>query len=297
MSRIGIIGRLSGIELLLRPVGQKLKFGGAVVEIDDQTLRAYRQDGAVLLQGVFADWVDQLREGVARNMENPGPYGKVYPAVNGGGQFFGDYCNWQQIHEYGEFFKNSPVGEVGAKLMESEQTRIFHEHVLVKEPGSQNVTPWHHDQPYYCVDGQQVVSLWIPLDDVSCENCPEFVKGSHQWGRWFLPRKFSGVDYERDESQLEPIPDFDADRDQYEFLSWDLKAGDAIAFHYLTVHGAPANSSKQTRRRAFSARLMGDDAHYVIRSGEMSPPFPGLEQRLQPGDKMDTDEFPVIWSA
>jgi len=265
--------------------------------IDQATIESYKTDGAVHLKGIFADWVDSLQQGVAKNMENPGEYGRVYPSKDNSGSFFGDYCNWSNISEYEAFLQNSGIGNAAAELMDSSTTRLFHEHVLVKEPGSQNVTPWHHDQPYYCVDGKQVVSFWIPLDDVGQDTCPEFVKGSHNWNRWFLPRKFSGMDYDHTDDKLEPIPDFDAERDQHEFLSWDLKAGDAIAFHYLTVHGAPANSSKQTRRRAFSARLMGDDAHYVIRTGEMSPPFPGLEKRLKPGDPMEAEEFPLLWSA
>jgi ectoine hydroxylase-related dioxygenase (phytanoyl-CoA dioxygenase family) len=271
--------------------------GGVNLKIEDEVIAAYQQDGAVLLRGVFTDWVEILREGLEKNRKTPGPFGKIYPPVNGGGEFFGDYCNWSRIEQYSDFFYNSPVAQIGAQLMESSETRLFHEHVLVKEPGSQNVTPWHHDQPYYCVDGRQVVSLWIPLDDVAQNSCPEFVKGSHDWGKWFMPRKFSGVDYDHKDSNLEPIPDFDSQRDQHEFLSWNLKAGDAIGFHYLTVHGAPVNTSRQTRRRAFSARLLGDDARYVIRSGEMSPPFPGLDKKLQPGAKMDSEEFPLIWSS
>lgn len=267
------------------------------MKIDDKTIATYQQDGAVLLKGVFTDWVEPLREGVQHNMANPGPFSKTYPPVNGGGAFFGDYCNWSTIDQYADFFHQSPAAQIAAQLMESSETRLFHEHVLVKEPGSQNVTPWHHDQPYYCVDGQQVVSLWIPLDDVAQTSCPEFVKGSHAWGKWFMPRKFTGVDYDHTDSKLEPIPDFDAERDQHEFLSWDLQAGDAIAFHYLTVHGAPANTSRQTRRRAFSARMMGDDARYAVRSGETSPPFPGLDKKLQHGQKMETEEFPLLWSA
>ena len=90
------------------------------------------------------------------------------------------------------------------------------------------------------------------------------------------------------------MPDIDGNRADYEIKSWQLEPGDCIAFHYLTVHGAPENLSDQ-RRRAFSARLMGDDAVYVERGGEVSPPFPGLEQRLKPGMPMEAEEFPVIY--
>ena len=54
----------------------------------------------------------------------------------------------------------------------SKTVRLFHEHVLVKEPGADVPTPWHHDQPYYCVDGRQNVSLWAPLDPVGREVVP-----------------------------------------------------------------------------------------------------------------------------
>ena len=68
--------------------------------------------------------------------------------------------------------------------------RLFHEHVLVKEPGTLEPTPWHHDQPYYFVDGTQIVSLWIPLDPVPRRTCVEYVAGSHRWGKWYTPKRF-----------------------------------------------------------------------------------------------------------
>ncbi|TDJ73678.1 MAG: hypothetical protein E2O38_02175 [Proteobacteria bacterium] len=39
-------------------------------------------------------------------------------------------------------------------------------HVLIKEPGTHAVTPWHHDLPYYSLEGTQVCSMWLPLDPI-----------------------------------------------------------------------------------------------------------------------------------
>ncbi|GFR29081.1 hypothetical protein TNCT_580851 [Trichonephila clavata] len=36
------------------------------------------------------------------------------------------------------------------------QVSFYHEHVLVKEPGTDKETPWHHDQSYYPIDGDKV---------------------------------------------------------------------------------------------------------------------------------------------
>ena len=30
-------------------------------------------------------------------------------------------------------------------------------------PGTEKETPWHHDQAYYPVDGEAVVSIWMPV--------------------------------------------------------------------------------------------------------------------------------------
>ncbi len=38
-------------------------------QIDD-----FARDGAVMIPGLFADWVDDIRAGIDRNMAEPGPY-------------------------------------------------------------------------------------------------------------------------------------------------------------------------------------------------------------------------------
>ncbi len=270
----------------------------AVGAIDDAEVRAYREDGAVCLRAVIdRDWVERLRRGVDRNIAEPGPYAHHYTRESGkaGGMFFGDYCNWQRIPEYRDFAHGSPVAALAARLMGSRRVNFFHEHVLVKEPGTVERTPWHHDQPYWCVDGEQVCSLWLPLDPVPRAVCPEFVRGSHRWGRWFKPRRFVDHDAYDYPAGWEEVPDLDADRTAYRILSWDLEPGDGIAFHALTLHAAPGNPSAGRRRRAFSARYTGDDARYASRPGRLSPPFPEMGVRLEPGDRMDCETFPVVW--
>ncbi len=262
--------------------------------LDPRTVEEFRADGAAVLRGAIPpDWIEALRRGVARNMDAPGPYARHYTAAGAPGRFFGDYCNWRRIADYRDFLFDSPAPLLAGELMGSSKVNLFHEHVLVKEPGTLDRTPWHHDQPYYCVDGRDTCSFWIPLDPVARAACVEFVAGSHRWGRWFAPAKFRpGETFARDDEGFEPVPDIDAERDGLRLLSWDLEPGDCVAFHFLTVHGAPGNLSETTRRRAFAARYTGDDARFVRRAGEMSPPFP--EVTLEPGAPMDCETFPVV---
>ncbi|MCX8954998.1 phytanoyl-CoA dioxygenase family protein, partial [Ruegeria sp. NA] len=93
-----------------------------------------------------------------------------------------------------------------------------------------------------------------------------------------------------DEGQYIPVPDPDAEG--MKVVEFEMDPGDAVAFNYRTLHGARGNHS-DSRRRAFSLRLVGDDARYVERPGRTSPPFPG--HGMTPGQRLREDWFPVLF--
>jgi ectoine hydroxylase-related dioxygenase (phytanoyl-CoA dioxygenase family) len=259
--------------------------------LNPETIRDFRDDGACVLRGVFADWIDTLRAGVDYNMEHPAPNARDY-RTDEGGRFLSDYCNWDRIAQYRDFIFNSPAAAVGAELMGSRQVRLFHEHVIVKTPRTGMPTPWHQDLPYYCIDATQTVSIWIPMDRVPRDRTLEFVAGSHRWGKYFRPQRFDGTALNENDG-LEALPDIDGNRDAYRILGWALEPGDAVAFDFRTVHGAPANHSASEQRRAFSLRLVGEDATFARRAGiTTSPPFEQVT--LAHGAPLDGPEFPVL---
>ena len=258
--------------------------------ITEEHVEAYQRDGVVLIEGLFADHVEALRGGVARNMAEPGPYAAENLKEGEAGRFFDDYCNWQRIPEFVEVIRKSEAGSVAAQLMQSECAQLFHEHVLVKEPGTTAATPWHTDEPYYNVAGSQTVSFWSPLDPVQ-EASLRCVPGSHLWPKSVLPTRWlSATDFYPDPAAFMPVPD--PDKEGMRVLEWEMQPGDAVAFNYRTLHGARGNTST-SRRRAFSLRFVGDDARVVERQGPTSPPFPG--HGMSPGERLREDWFPMIW--
>jgi ectoine hydroxylase-related dioxygenase (phytanoyl-CoA dioxygenase family) len=264
-----------------------------ITAITDQDVEAFQQEGVIFLKGAFKNWVDTLQAGVTANMVDPSWRERSVQPEDGSGHFFQDLANWDRIPEYRQFVFESPAAEMAATLMGSKTARFFHDHVLVKEPGSSVATPWHHDLPYYCVDGDMTCSFWIPLDPVSRDSVIEYVAGSHSWGKQFRPERFNGTSL-NDGDTRERIPDVNARRDEFDVRGWDMEPGDAIAFSFTTIHGAPGNSSADRRRRAFSARWVGDDAVYMDR-GVHSPPYPDLP--LKPGDPLDGPDFPLVYPA
>lgn len=260
--------------------------------ISKDDIAAYQRDGAIVVRGVFNDWVDRIAEGVDQNMQEPGTYASENDVKKG--RFFDDYCNWTRIPAFEDVVRNSPAAELAAAAMGSQTAQFFHDHVLVKEPGTPKPTPWHQDAPYYFVEGQQTVSMWIPLDPVKDASL-RFIAGSHHWDKLVRPVSWADdSDFYDGDHEWTPVPDPDADPSQTQVLEWAMEPGDAVLFDYRTAHGARGNSSGQ-RRRALSLRWVGDDARYVQRPGRTSPPFPG--HGMVAGQKLREDWFPVIWPA
>jgi ectoine hydroxylase-related dioxygenase (phytanoyl-CoA dioxygenase family) len=256
---------------------------------------AFRRDGAVCVRGAFsAEEVALVERGIERNLAAPSPRALVASRPDDPGRFVEDFCNWQQIPEYEEFVGRSPAAAIAGALMGSERVRLYHDHLLVKEPGTSQRTPWHQDQPYYNVEGAQTCSMWMPVDPVAREATLEFVAGSHL-GPWLMPRTF--MDNEArwfPEGSLEELPDIDADSAAFRILGWALEPGDAVFFHMLTLHSAGGVSAGR-RRRAFSVRFLGDDVTHAPRPWRTSPEFPGLAEELPAGSPMDHPLFPVLW--
>lgn len=262
--------------------------------ITSEAREAYARDGVICLRGAFSSWVDTLRAGVQRNRESPGPYFAENVQGTGGGSFWDDYCNWSRIPEFRQFLFDSGVARLAARVMGSRAAQLFHDHVLVKEPGTGKATPWHQDAPYYFVEGMQTVSFWLPLDQVGDAQTLKLVAGSHAWSRLVRPVKWLDDSdfYTLDRDRYMDMPSIDEASGEYAIRGWAMQPGDAVLFHFRTLHGAAGNEVPG-RRRAFSVRWVGDDARYVERPGRTSPPFPG--HGMTPGQRLREDWFPVLW--
>lgn len=258
-----------------------------------QPVQDYQTNGAVVIRGLFSpSELSALAAGIDTNLSSPSPRHKVASSSTDPGWFFEDFCNWQSYPAYREFIFNSPAPSLAAALMGGEvpqkEVRLYHDHLLVKEKGTKQRTPWHQDQPYYNISGRDNVSLWIPLDPVPVSSTLEFVRGSHS-GEWFLPRTFKdNLAQWFPEGSLRDLPAVK----EADVLKWALEPGDCVAFHMLTLHAA---NGTQTRRRAFSIRFMGDDTRHAPRGWVTSPEFPGLREELGEGERMEHGLFPVAW--
>jgi ectoine hydroxylase-related dioxygenase (phytanoyl-CoA dioxygenase family) len=267
---------------------------GAGHVVDPELAEAFARDGVVCVRGVLdPDEVGAATSAIETVLDRPSPLAQVASGGDDPGRFFEDFCRWTEVDEIARLARESRVPAIAAALLATPQVRLYHDHVLVKEGGTAQRTPWHQDQPYYNVDGRGV-SAWIPVDPVPEAGSLELLAGSHA-GPWLMPRTFlSGEARWFPEGSLAELPDIESDRDAFDLRRYDLQPGDAVFFDFLTVHGAPGFPFAG-RRRVLSLRYLSAEARHAPRRWRTSPPFEGLAGELPAGAEMDHTLFPVVW--
>lgn len=265
----------------------------ALTDID---IRTYREDGAVCVRGLLdADWIEHLRTAVESALNHPSSPNARNIAAEAGkaGRFHNEQSLWRNHGGFMRFIEGSPISELAAQLTGSRGIRLYNDHLLVKEPGTDAPTPWHQDGTYFRVTGEQIVSVWVGLDPVKRETgAVSFVKGSHRWNKMFRPKAFAtGGDRESDAFDG-PLPDIDGDPARYPSVCYEMEPGDVTFHHALTIHGALGNRSANTRRRGYSIRMLGDDVRYADRPWTSYVIGAGLHN----GAPLDGHaDFPKLW--
>lgn len=263
-------------------------------ELEPEMIESYARDGVVCVRGVLdPEQIQQAIRGIHQVLDKPSQLAQVASGADDPGRFTEDFRRWPDISDIAELAQRSRVPEIAAGLMATPEVRLYHDHVLVKEGGTRQRTPWHQDQPYYNVDGRGV-SAWIPVDPVPEAGCLEVLAGSHR-GPWLMPRTFLAGDAKWfPEGALAELPDVEADRSSFDIRQYEMAPGDAIFFDFLAVHGAPGFPFAG-RRRVLSLRYLSDGVRHAPRRWRTSPPFEGLDRELSAGQPMDHPLFPVVW--
>lgn len=282
----------------------------------EEARRDYEANGATVLRGVIPPyWIEKLAEGTERILREKAGAGVDFNRP-GEGRFFGDLFAYFRVPEYRDFIFKSGIGALAGAIMRSDEVRFFYDQPLVKEPGTSTRTPWHHDTAYWPFSGEQVTSVWVPLDAASPETgVVTYVKGSHRWRAFYPVQDWSdnsngGVDGSgpaedpgpgANRRQPRTIADIRAHPENYEFCSWNVEPGDVLIHHKDTIHGAAGNHSQTQRRRAIAFRFLGDDARWddsragILRRLKDVEGFPYPDHKT--GDRITAPLFPLLQPA
>ena len=225
---------------------------------------------------------DSLKRDTAFNISNPGEPGF----------FFYDTFMWQRISQFREFVFESNVADIAANVMRSKGLIFYFDFMLVKEPGTSSKTPWHYDEAYWPIKGNQICNLWIALDHIPIETALRFLIGSHRWAESYNPVHFDPDMHYADLPNIPSMPDWDVEPGDHKIAFAPMDPGDCLVFNRRTFHSAPGNSLKTSRRRALATHWIGDDVTYNDKSHETDPPYRG--EGLIHGGSMECATFPRV---
>jgi hypothetical protein len=146
---------------------------------------------------------------------------------------------WEHDDAIRRFVFAPRFAHAAADLLGVEGVRLYHDQVLVKEPGGGR-TPWHQDQVYWPLDTADTVTMWMPLVDVPAEvGSMTFASGSHLHGH--LGEHLIGD--ESDRALGTAVDRLGLTEDTHGALA----AGDATFHRGWTLHRAPANPTDRLR--------------------------------------------------
>ena len=152
---------------------------------------------------------------------------------------------------------------------------LFRSTLMLKPAFHGSSHGFHQDSAYWPMEPPALVTVSIALTDADSENgCIQVIPESHKWGM----QKWGDIARPQD-AKLTDRKNLDISQ----AIEVPLKAGTALLFHSLCVHGSGPNDSPRPRNTALYA-YFPPTVRYMARGKDSSRTFPvisGLEGRKE----------------
>jgi len=114
-----------------------------------------------------------------------------------------------------------------------------HNSIMTKRAYTSTATEWHQDKRYWSYDSDNLVSIWLALQNENSQNgVLEFIPKSHKME--FNSNQFDDKLFFRDD--LKENKDLIKTK-----VSFELEAGDVVLFHCKLLHRANANRTNKDK--------------------------------------------------
>jgi len=151
----------------------------------------------------------------------------------------------RQVYDREDIFKEwmtyKKIRPILKQLLNDEivLTLAHHNSIMTKLPKESTRTYWHQDRRYWHYENDNLISVWLALDDEFIENgLLEFIPSSHKMS-------FSSNRFDNDSNFLDENEENIALINKK--VSTPLQKGDVVLFHCKTLHHANKNNTKKAK--------------------------------------------------
>jgi len=251
-------------------------------ELPEETILAYLRQGFVHIPGVLSREEAMTFRAAALDFaahmahQNRTRGGKAE-------QVFTQHVNvWQEDATLKQLTLRANLGAIAVRLA-GIPLRLWHDHILIKQPQTSAPTEFHQDQPYWPhAHSRHALSAWIALQDVPVERgCMTFLPGSHA---------LTGL-RAQDLTDADDLFSVAPDLRWLPRVTIPLRAGDCTFHNSFCAHMATANVTDEPRV-AHVVIFMDAETEYDPSSSSHHPVTAPLG--LEGGQRLDGPSFPLI---
>jgi ectoine hydroxylase-related dioxygenase (phytanoyl-CoA dioxygenase family) len=244
--------------------------------LDRKTIRDYRRQGFVHIPGVISKQEAAEYRAAALDLV---PRIKSH-AKGKASKVFTQMVNvWREDETMRRLTLHPNIGAIAERLA-GIKLRLWHDHVLIKQPHNEAPTEFHQDQPYWPhASCRHALSAWIALVDVPVERgCMTFIPGSH-----------SATDLKaQDLTDAHSLFDMRSDLEWAPRITIPLRAGACTFHHARCAHMATPNFTDDPRV-AHVVIFMDAKTTYVEQRHVVTNPL-----GLKAGQVLDHELFPKV---
>lgn len=262
---------------------------GESYPLEDSQIESYQRDGHLLLRNVASrEAIDEYRPHILESAEEQIRAAAPMAERNTLGKaFIQEWHLNERNARVNEFVTARRFAKIAADIMGVDAVRLYHDQVLFKEPGG-GATPWHQDQFYIPLDTTKVLTMWMPLVDVTPRmGTMDFVSGSQREGDYA-----NAPTTEKSDTVFGPL---------IEKRGWTvaptgaMSAGDASFHSGWTIHRAQANNS-DAMREVITILYYADGARIKAELNDMESGITGMHiSGRGAGELADGERNPVVF--
>jgi ectoine hydroxylase-related dioxygenase (phytanoyl-CoA dioxygenase family) len=255
---------------------QRIGYGTTPETVTDVMIAAYQRDGFIKIPGVITPEEAAEFRAAALAVQQ-----RLRHRALSDNAIFTQLVNiWREDDDMRRLTLHQNVSGIAERLA-TVPLRLWHDHILIKQPGTvSTATEFHQDLPYWPHAGSvQPLSAWIALGDVPVERgCMTFLPGSHRL------TNLAAQNLSDEHDLFRKAPDLV----WYPRVTLPLRAGDCTFHHALCAHMATPNRTDAARVAHIVIYTDADTVYTGARHVVTDP------AGLEPGRPLDGELFPRL---